>query len=66
MVGFFAGGQVKVRTLKLLTAIGNGNKNMMAVKVFGTSRTAAAYVPSDCSMPNPVEYKYTEDQTPHR
>ena len=66
MVGFYSGGQVRVRNLKLLTGIGNGNKNMMAVKVFGTSQTAAAYAPSDCSMTNPVEYKYTEDQTPRR
>ena len=64
MVGFYTGGQVRVRNLKLLTGIGNGNKNMMAVKVFGTSRTAAAYGPNDCFIPEPVGYEYTDDQTP--
>lgn len=65
MVDYFVEGPVTAteitRNLKLLTAIGNGQKNMMVAKVFKSSQKAAK---KDCFMPFPENYEYTKHKLP--
>ncbi len=50
------------KDLKLLTAMGNGNKNGMVMKVFGTSRPPQKGEPS--FIPEPVDYNTNQHYPP--
>ena len=52
------------KDLKLLTAMGNGEKNGMVMKVFGTSRKPRETEPLGSFIPEPVDYVYSEEQNP--
>ncbi|CAB4025995.1 Hypothetical predicted protein [Paramuricea clavata] len=56
--------QQEFKDLKLLTAMGNGKKNGMVMKVFGTSRKPRESEPLFSFIPEPVDYAYSEEQNP--
>jgi hypothetical protein len=44
--------------------MGNGEKNGMVMKVFGTSRKPRETEPLGSFIPEPVDYVYSEEQNP--
>lgn len=51
------------KDLKLLTAMGNGEKNGMVMKVFGTTWNGQP-TESTTKIPEPVNYIYSKEQNP--